>query len=213
MIVTSASQCRNALAAAMPAKPPPMITTCGLLDLSGGCEAPNDSLIFLPSLLSSPEGAEIISPLWHSFRPSETPSLFSYEARGARAAFRRVLSQASRWNATDFGMNAVDELLCTSGVNAGFQENFHPSCHGTGELLEKVLDAAFTAAQVMRSMLPIRPQRRPGPQHKAVSTSAALTTPSANKIVDFPGKGGLQTIGDIPGISLRTRTVRLPMLL
>src|SRR5271170_902648 len=31
MIVTSASQCLNPLTAAMPAKPPPMITTCSLL--------------------------------------------------------------------------------------------------------------------------------------------------------------------------------------
>src|SRR5882757_1949146 len=44
MIVTSASQCRNALAAAMPAKPPPIMTTCGLL--SGGREMPTDWLMF-----------------------------------------------------------------------------------------------------------------------------------------------------------------------
>src|SRR5258706_16286386 len=58
MTVTSASQCRNALTAAMPAKPPPMITTCGLLDLSGGCELPNDSLIICSRYLSSPEVPE-----------------------------------------------------------------------------------------------------------------------------------------------------------
>src|ERR1700676_280996 len=58
MTVTSASQCRKALTAAMPAKPPPMITTCGLLNLSGGCEMPNDSLILFSRYLSRPEVPE-----------------------------------------------------------------------------------------------------------------------------------------------------------
>ena len=42
------------------------------------------------------------------------------------------------------------------------------------------------------------PQRRPGPQDNAVSASAALTTPSRDKIVHLPAKGGLQAIGDMP---------------
>src|SRR5882724_8800008 len=52
MIVTSASQCRNALAAAMPAKPPPMITTCGL-PLCGR-EGTNDSLMFALAICHCP---------------------------------------------------------------------------------------------------------------------------------------------------------------
>src|SRR5579862_3044323 len=98
MTVTSVSQCRNALAAAMPAKPPPMITTCGLLDLSRGRAMTNDSLMFALTLCQRLRPAGNVSLLLRPFRPSETLSLFWYEARGGRAAFRHVLPQVSRWS-------------------------------------------------------------------------------------------------------------------
>src|ERR1700730_6705740 len=111
MTVTSASQCSNALTAAIPAKPPPMITTCGLLDLSGGCEAPNDSLIFCSRYFSSPEVRKssarfgILSVHLKRFLCSGTKL---EEPEQHFVTFGREFLDGAR---PDFGMNAVDELL------------------------------------------------------------------------------------------------------
>src|SRR5712671_1995326 len=145
MTVTSASQCRNALTAAMPAKPPPMITTCGLLNLSGGCELPNDSLIFCSRYLSSPEVPEasarfgILSVHLKRFLCSGT-KLEKPEQHFV--AFCRKRVDGARPN---FGMNAVNELLLDFGGQHRVAERLPPRGEGTGELLEKVLHAAFTA--------------------------------------------------------------------
>src|ERR1700720_3813784 len=128
MTVTSASQCRKALAAAMPAKPPPMITTCGLLNLSGGCEMPNDSLIFCSRYLSSPEVREastrfgILSVHLKRFLCSGT-KLEEPEQHFVAFCRKRVDGAGA-----DFGMNAVDELLLDFGRQHWVAECLPPSC-------------------------------------------------------------------------------------
>src|SRR5258708_6376097 len=199
MIVTSASQCRNALAAAMPAKPPPMITTCGLLTLSGGCEMPNDSLIFCSRYLSSPEVPEasarfgILSAHLKRFLGSDTKL---EEPEQHFVAFCRKRVDGAR---PDFGMNAVDELPLHFGRQHRASKRFPPSCHGTGELLEKVLDAACTAAQVIEEHVAHEPPTQArSPAQRSVDIGGADDA-FANKIADFPSAGRLQTIGDMPG--------------
>src|SRR5258708_13872757 len=198
MIVTSASQCRNALAAAMPAKPPPMITTCGLLTLSGGCEMPNDSLIFCSRYLSSPEVPEasarfgILSAHLKRFLGSDTKL---EEPEQHFVAFCRKRVDGSR---PDFGMNAVDELPLHFGRQHRASKRFPPSCHGTGELLEKVLDGGCTGAQVIEEHVAHeRPTQARSPAQRSVDIGGADDA-FGNKIVDFPSDGGLQTIGDMP---------------
>src|SRR5277367_5459818 len=115
MIVTSASQCRNALAAAMPAKPPPIITTCGFLNWSGGCEVSNDSLICCSRYLSSSEtpktsaGFGVPSVRLKRFLCSG-PKLKEPEQHFVTFCGKQVDRARAH-----FGMNAVDEPLLYFG--------------------------------------------------------------------------------------------------
>src|SRR6202162_1973632 len=61
-------------------------------------------------------------------------------------AFCRQLLDGAR---PDFGMNAVDELPLHFGRQHRVSKRLPPSCHGSGELLEKVLHAAFPATEVI----------------------------------------------------------------
>src|SRR6266849_4488452 len=146
MIVTSASQCRNALAAAMPAKPPPMITTCGL-PLCGR-EITNDSLMFALTICHRPTvpdaSASFGIPTVHPKRFLCSGTKLE-EPEQHFIAFCRKRVDGAR---PDFGMNAVDELPLHFGRQHRISERLPPRCEGPGELFEKMLDAACTAAQV-----------------------------------------------------------------
>src|SRR5258708_4684323 len=162
MIVTSASQCRNALAAAMPAKPPPMITTCGL-PLFG-----REMTTLLPTLRLKRflrSGSKLEEPEQHlvTFCPERVD--------GTRP---------------DFGMNAVDELPLHFGRQHRASKRLPPGCHGTGELLEKMLDAAFTAAQVIEKHVAHEPPTQSGsPAQRSVDIGGADDA-FGDKKVDFP---------------------------
>src|SRR6266436_3676385 len=198
MTVTSASQCRNALTAAMPAKPPPMITTCGLLNLSGGCELPNDSLIFCSRYLSSPEVPEAsarfgilsvhLKHLLCSGAKLEEPEQHFI-------TFCRKRVDGAR---PDFGMNAVDELPLHFGRQHRISERLPPRCEGPGELFEKMLDAACTAAQVVEEHVAHEPPTQAWSPAQCGIRIGGTDDAFGNKIVNFPSKGGLQTIGDVP---------------
>src|SRR5262245_1713087 len=124
----------------------------------------------LAMLLGNPPSGD----LWHSCVRRLGPQLDNPEQH-----LVSLCGQLINGARSDLGVDAVDELLLDLWCQHRLSENLPPRCHGAGELLEKMLDATLAAAQ--RSMLPMIPQRRPGPQHNAVSTSAALTTPSATR--------------------------------
>src|ERR1700722_1585167 len=92
-------------------------------------------------------------------------------------------------------MNAVDELLLDFGGQHGASKRLPPSRHGTGELFEKMLDAAFTAAQVIEKHVAHEaPTQARSPAQCGVRIGGAHDA-FGNKIVNFSRKGGLQTIG------------------
>src|SRR5882757_8569157 len=98
----------------------------------------------------------------------------------------------------DFGMNAVDELLLYFGRQHRISKRLPPSCHGTGELLEKVLHAAFPATEVIEEHVAHEPPTQArSPAQRGIDIGGADYA-FGNKIVDFPSDGGLQTIGDMP---------------
>src|ERR1700722_20647 len=98
----------------------------------------------------------------------------------------------------DFGMNAVDELPLYFGRQHRVSKRLPPSGHGTGELLEKMLDAAFTAAQMVEEHVAHEaPTQARSPAQRSVDIGGA-DDPLGNKVVNLPGKGGLQTIGNMP---------------
>src|SRR5258706_2659189 len=140
MTVTSASQCRNALTAAMPAKPPPMITTCGLLNLSGGCESPNDSLMFALAIchrLKVPDASARFGILSAHLKRSLCSGTKFEKPEQHFVAFRRKRVDGA---GADFGMNAVDELLLDFGRQHWVAESLPPRGEGSGELFKKMLD-------------------------------------------------------------------------
>src|SRR5882762_138209 len=95
-------------------------------------------------------------------------------------------------------MNAIDELLLDFGRQYRVAERLPPRCHRTGELLEKVLDAPCTSAQVVEEHVAHEaPTQARSPAQRSVDIGGADDA-FGNKIVNFPSKGGLQTIGDMP---------------
>src|ERR1700690_3921298 len=197
MIGTSASHCRNAFTAAMPAKPPPMMTMCGLLIFSGGCEMPNDSLIFCSRYLSSPEVRKastrfgILSVHLKRFLGSAA-KLEEPEQHFVAFCRKRVDGAGA-----DFGMNAIDELPLQFGRQNWVAERLPPRREGSGELFKKMLDAAFTAAQVIEKHAAHEaPTQARSPAQCGIRIGGA-DDPFGNKIVNPPTKGGLQTIGDM----------------
>src|ERR1700730_12943258 len=94
-------------------------------------------------------------------------------------------------------MNAVDELLLDFGRQRRISKRLPPSCHGTGELFEKMLDAACTAAQVIEKHVAHEaPTQARSPAQCGIRIGGADDAFS-HQIVNFPSKGGLQTIGDM----------------
>src|SRR5277367_1033660 len=95
-------------------------------------------------------------------------------------------------------MYAVDELLLDFGRQLGVAESLPPSCHGSGELFEKMLDAASTAAQVIEKEAAHKaPTQARSPAQCGIRIGGADDA-FGNKIVNLPTKGGLQTICDMP---------------
>src|SRR5262249_13157596 len=81
----------------------------------------------------------------------------------------------------DLGMDAVDELLLHLGRQYREPSVFHQAVIGPLNCWKKCSMPPGPPPRWLSIMLPITPQRRPGPQERAVSTSAALTTPSATR--------------------------------
>src|ERR1700730_16120512 len=94
-------------------------------------------------------------------------------------------------------MNAVDELLLDFGGQHRVAERLPPRGEGTGELFEKMLDAAFTAAQVIEKHVAHEaPTQARSPAQCSIRIGGADDA-FGNKIVNLPTEGGLQTIGDM----------------
>src|ERR1700675_436396 len=94
-------------------------------------------------------------------------------------------------------MNAVDELLFQFRRQFRVAESLPPRCEGPGELFEKMLDAAFAAAQVIEKHVAHEaPAQARSPAQCGIRIGGADDA-FGNKIVDFPSKGGLQSIGDM----------------
>src|ERR1700722_6041579 len=95
-------------------------------------------------------------------------------------------------------MNAVDELPLHFRRQHRVSKRLPPSCHGTGELLEKMLDAACTAAQVVEEHVAHEAPTQARPPAQCGIHIGGADDAFGNKIVDFPSEGGLQAIGDVP---------------
>src|ERR1700691_748526 len=95
-------------------------------------------------------------------------------------------------------MNAVDELLLEFGRQHRIAERLPPRGEGPGELFEEMLDAAFTAAQVIEEHVAHEaPAQARSPAQCGICIRSADHA-FGNKIVNFTCEGGLQTIGDMP---------------
>src|SRR5271154_624595 len=95
-------------------------------------------------------------------------------------------------------MNPVDELLLNFGRQHRVAERLPPRCEGSGELFEKMLDATFTAAQVIEKHAAHEaPTQTRSPAQCGIRIGGADNA-FGNKIVNLPTKGGLQTIGHMP---------------
>src|SRR3984885_5690651 len=95
-------------------------------------------------------------------------------------------------------MNAVDELLLYLGRQHRVAERLPPRCEGSGELFEKMLDATFTAAQVIEKHAAHEAPTQPRSPAQCGIRVGGADDAFGNKIVNLPTKGGLQTIGDMP---------------
>src|ERR1700719_4548709 len=94
-------------------------------------------------------------------------------------------------------MHAVDELLLQFGRQHRVAESLPPRGEGSGELFEKMLDAAFTATQVIEEHVAHEaPTQARSPAQRRVDIGGADDA-FGNKIINFPTEGGLQTIGDM----------------
>src|ERR1700733_469815 len=92
-------------------------------------------------------------------------------------------------------MNAVDELLLEFGRQHRVAERLPPRGERSGELFQKMLDATFTAAQVIKKHIAHEaPTQARSPAQCGVRIGGAHDA-FGDKIVNFSRKGGLQTIG------------------
>jgi hypothetical protein len=114
----------------------------------------------------------------------------------------------------DLGVNAVDKFLLHFGCQRRLPENLPPGCHGPGELLEEVLDAALPAAEVVEKHVPHDAPTQAWPPGQCSVRVGSANDAFGNKIVNLPREGGLETIGDMPGQFLvQPGTGRRPLLL
>jgi hypothetical protein len=65
-------------------------------------------------------------------------------------------------------------------------------------LFEKMLDAACTATQVIEKEVAHKTPAQAGSPAQCGIYIGGADDAFGNKVVNFPGKGGLQTIGDVP---------------
>src|SRR5271154_1534216 len=94
-------------------------------------------------------------------------------------------------------MYALDELLLDFWRQHGVAESLPPSCHGSAELFEKMLDAAFTAAQVIEKHAAHEAPTQARPPAQCGIRIGGADNAFGNEIVNLPTKGRLQTIGDM----------------
>src|SRR5580692_5577962 len=95
-------------------------------------------------------------------------------------------------------MNAVDQLLLDFGRQHRVAESLPPSCEGSGELFEEMLDATFTAAQVIEQHAAHEaPAQARSPAQRGIGIGGADDA-FGNQIVNLPTQCGLQTVGDMP---------------
>src|ERR1700723_1052054 len=94
-------------------------------------------------------------------------------------------------------MNAVDELLLYLGRQHRVAERLPPRREGSRELFEKMLDATFTAAQVIEKHAAHEAPTQPRSPAQCGIRVGGADDAFGNKIVNLPTKGGLQTIGDM----------------
>src|SRR5882672_4347776 len=110
---------------------------------------------------------DLATLLRSSIRPSRTSS------RSASSC-SMVRDPTSAWTLSM-------SFFCTSGVSTGEPRVFHQAVIGPVNCWKKCSMPPGPPPRWLSIRLPMTPQRRPGPQHRAVSTSAALTTPSETR--------------------------------
>src|ERR1700722_4756549 len=147
--VTSASQCRSALAVAIPAKPPPTTMMRGLAgrsdeEVACGGKTIVESLIFRPPSAGSDR-----------FRGRCRASLyFRPQLNELEQHFVSLGRQFVNGARTDLGAHALDKLFLHVGRQYRLPENLPPRCHRAGELLEEMFDAALPAAEMVQKQAP-----------------------------------------------------------
>src|SRR5882757_1192468 len=180
----------------MPAKPPPMITTCGLLLC--GREGTNDSLMFALTICQRPTvthaSARFGIPTVHLKRFLCSGAKLE-EAEQHFVTFCRERVDGA---GADFRVNTLDELLLNFGRQHRVAKRLPPSCHGSGELFEKMLDAAFTATQVIKQHAAHEAPTQARPPAQGGIRIGGADDAFGHKIVNLPTQSGLQTIGDMP---------------
>src|SRR6266849_2176100 len=100
---------------------------------------------------------------------------------------------------SDLSVDAVDELLLHFRSQHRRAEGLPPGRHRAGELLEEVLDAAWTAAEMVEHQAAHNaPAQAGAPGESRVDIGGAHHALS-DKVINFATEGRLQAVGDMPG--------------
>src|ERR1700722_8617253 len=96
-------------------------------------------------------------------------------------------------------MDAVDELLLHFRSQHRRAEGLPPGRHRAGELLEEVLDAAWTAAEMAQHHAAHNaPAQARAPGQGSVDVSGAHHT-LRDEIIHLAAQRGLETVSDVAG--------------
>ncbi len=110
-------------------------------------------------------------------------------------ALRLQLRDGAR---SGLGMDAVDEFLLHVRRQHGRAEGLPPSRHRAGELLEEVLDAARTAAEMVQHQAAHdAPAQARAPAQGGVDVGGAHHA-LGHEVIDFAAQRRLQAVGDVP---------------
>ena len=96
-------------------------------------------------------------------------------------------------------VDTVDELALKVGRQFGRAKNLPPGGHWTGELLEKMLNSAFTTAEMVEHYLAHDAPAQPGSAAQCLVHIGNADNSFGNQVVNFTRQGSLQAVGDMSG--------------
>src|SRR5712691_5577983 len=99
---------------------------------------------------------------------------------------------------SDLGVDAVDELLLHFRSQHRRAEGLPPGRHWAGELLEEVLNATWTAAEMIEHHVAHNsPAQAGSPGESRVDIGGAHDA-LGNEVIDLAGHRSLKAVGDMP---------------